>query len=227
MDSNLADALTLPFIDTTKGLQYRLSNPDGQTSLRTIDSSFITDRIFQVGLNNPNPTSEQLSFGLHLTTTQLEKPLQKTFPDEEDLDEDDESPDSFTVVVEDINKPLYGNNGSVDPTTISHDNKVVGFISATFSSWNSRLVISDIEIDPSYRRQGIARNLIRFAESLGSSRFPVRQMWLEVSNVNYPAIRSYLRMGFKVAGLDVALYVGTPAEGEFAIFMWKEIVTGH
>lgn len=49
----------------------------------------------------------------------------------------------------------------------------------------------------------------------------MRYLWLEVSNVNAPAIGSYLRMGFEVCGVDVSLYEGTEARGEVGVFMWR------
>lgn len=217
------DILELPFTDAARGLRYRLSTSDDQASMRTIDSSFVTDRVFQLQSRISNLELGDIGFGLDIKAVQLDTPLHKSFPDDEDSDGDDESPDCFTVVVEDINALSTMDSPTIDPNTTGNNNKIVAFISAKFSSWNARLIITDIEISPLYRRQGIGRNLIRFAEALGSARWPVRHVWLEVSNVNYPAIQSYLKMGFEIAGLDVSLYVGTQAEGEFAIFMWKDV----
>ncbi|KAE8310118.1 hypothetical protein BDV41DRAFT_545857 [Aspergillus transmontanensis] len=223
MESIEADILKLPFTDAAKGLRYRLSTSDDQASMRTIDSSFVTDRVFQLESRISNLEFGDIGFGLDIKAVQLDSPLHKSFPDDEDSDRDDESPDCFTVVVEATNALYAKVAPTVNPNTPKHSIKVVAFISVKFSSWNARLIISDIEINPLYRRQGIGRNLIRFTERLGVARWPVRHVWLEVSNVNYPAIQSYLKMGFKIAGLDVSLYVGTPAEGEFAIFMWKDV----
>jgi ribosomal protein S18 acetylase RimI-like enzyme len=49
----------------------------------------------------------------------------------------------------------------------------------------------------------------------------VKYLWLEVSNVNGPAIRCYSKMGFRVCGLDVSLYEGTGSRGEVGVFMWR------
>ncbi|KAB8277104.1 acyl-CoA N-acyltransferase [Aspergillus minisclerotigenes] len=222
MEPTEPDILELPFTDAARGLRYRLSTSGDQASMRTIDSSFVTDRVFQLESRIPNLGFGDIGFGLDIKAAQLDSPLHKSFPDDEDLDGDDESPDCFTVVVENTNALSAKDAPTTNPNTPKHNNNIVAFVSAKVSSWNSRLIITDIEISPLYRRQGIGRNLIRFAERLGVARWPVRHVWLEVSNVNYPAIQSYLRMGFKIAGLDVSLYVGTPAEGELAIFMWKE-----
>ncbi|KAE8381629.1 hypothetical protein BDV26DRAFT_71972 [Aspergillus bertholletiae] len=224
MDTTASDIRKLPFTDATRGLIYRLSTADDQAAMRMIDSSFVTDRAFHIECNASNLGSKDTGFAVDIKPVQLDRPLHKSFPDDSDSDSDDESSDCFTVVVEDTNAPSPDDAPTEYPSISGRLNKVVAFISAKFSSWNSRLIITDIEINPLYRRRGIGRSLISVAEKVGSARYPARHMWLEVSNVNYPAIQSYLKMGFKLAGLDVSLYIGTPAEGEFAIFMWKEII---
>ncbi|KAA8652493.1 GNAT family N-acetyltransferase [Aspergillus tanneri] len=213
METTAMRTLDLPFTDSERNLHYRFSRPDDQPILSTIDSSFNTDRIFQVKFDSPCPISAMMGLGVQLESIQLDRPLHKSFPDEEDSDEDDDdAQDNFTIIVEDI----HSSSGEAS-------SKVAGFISAKFSSWNSRLIVTDIEIEPAYRRRGIGPTLVQFAESIGVARYLVRHVWLEVSNVNYPAIQSYLKMGFKVAGLDVSMYVGTESEGEFPIFMWKKL----
>ncbi|KAE8141296.1 hypothetical protein BDV38DRAFT_279199 [Aspergillus pseudotamarii] len=219
----MPDLQELPFIDPTRRVKYRLSTSDDAASMRSLNSSFVTDRVFQIAFNTSDTGSGDTGFGLDISTVELDSPLHKFFLEDEDSDGDVESSDCFTVVAEDTNALSARDATTIDPHTAGQSTTIVAFISAKFSSWNSRLIITDIGINPLYRRQGIGGNLIRLAESLGSARWLVRHVWLEVSNVNYPAIQSYLKMGFKIAGLDISLYVGTPAEGEFAIFMWKEV----
>ncbi|KAB8079745.1 acyl-CoA N-acyltransferase [Aspergillus leporis] len=223
MDSTVTDILELPFTDTARSLHYRLSTDEDKAALRMIDSSFVTDRIFRVDFTTSNAITDTTGFGIRITTINLDSPLHKYFPDDEDSDAEGNPTNGFTVVVEDIGRHSGDDISTTGPT----DRKVIGFVSAKFSAWNSRLIITDIEIDPSYRCQGIGRRLIRFAESLGISRYHVHHLWLEVSNVNYPAIQSYLGMGFQLAGLDVSLYIGTQAEREVALFMWKDLDTGR
>ena len=59
---------------------------------------------------------------------------------------------------------------------------------------------------------------VRHGRELGA-----RTLWLEVTNVNAPAIRAYLRMGFTVCGLDTSLYRGTESADETAIFMSQDL----
>nr|WP_255650238.1 GNAT family N-acetyltransferase [Frankia sp. ArI3] len=96
--------------------------------------------------------------------------------------------------------------------------ELCGFVATSFEPWNSRLTIGDIEVSPGYRRQGVGRTLMNyafdFARECGAG-----HVWLEVTNINAPAIRAYLRMGFTFCGLDILLYEGTESAGERALFM--------
>lgn len=216
------DTPGLPFMDVSRSLLYRLSTPIDQIYFRMFDSSFVTDRNFHVECTRPSSLSTGIGFGVNVTEIQLNNPIHKYFPDD-DPGEDDEGEDCFTMVVEDTNAASQiAPPATVSAATAPYHN-IVGFITAKFSAWNFRLTIADIEIHPSYRRQGIGGTLVKFAEKVACSRYPVRHVWLEVSNVNYPAIRSYLNMGFQVAGLDISLYIATEAEGEFAIFLRKPL----
>lgn len=215
-----------PSTEPAKNLRYRLCHSHDHAALRGIDSSFVTDRIYHIESKTLKLSASNTGFGFNLMEVQLESPLHKCFPDDDDGDgdeDDDSNPDDdrdrngFTIVAEKVN------SSSRPQTTAATANRVIGFITAKLSAWNSRLTIADIEIHPSYRGQGIGKALMNHAEKIACSRYQVKHMWLEVSNVNVPAIKSYLTMGFKMAGLDMSLYVGTKSEGEFAIFMWKDV----
>jgi ribosomal protein S18 acetylase RimI-like enzyme len=187
------------------------------------DSSFVTDKIFRIGHPGIDRLSNGIGFEISIREFKLDNPIHKYFPNDQSDDDDDDDDEGFTVVVEDAKSfsPIQPPDASTMTTSVTHD--IIGFITVNFSAWNSRLIIADIEIHPSYRRQGIGGSLVRVAEKIARSRYHIRHVWLEVSNVNYPAVRSYLSMGFLVAGLDISLYTATEAEGEFAIFMWKRV----
>lgn len=97
-----------------------------------------------------------------------------------------------------------------------------GFIDLVFEAWNRRVVIADLELSPQYRRRGVGRQLVGLAADYGRE-LNARTLWLEVTNINAPAIRAYLRMGFKFCGLDTSLYRGTASEGEVAVFMSQDL----
>lgn len=98
------------------------------------------------------------------------------------------------------------------------DGTVCGKIAVEYESWNRRLTIANLALDPVFRGRGFGSVLVdravEYAQRLGAL-----SLWLEVSNINTPAIRAYRRMGFELCGLDTSLYRGTPAEGEIALFM--------
>ncbi|RSS64686.1 GNAT family N-acetyltransferase, partial [Streptomyces sp. WAC07061] len=65
---------------------------------------------------------------------------------------------------------------------------------------------------------GVGRELMERAVGFARER-GAGHIWLEVTNVNAPAIHAYRRMGFAFCGLDTALYHGTESEGEHALYM--------
>ncbi len=72
-------------------------------------------------------------------------------------------------------------------------------------TWNNRLRITDIWVDPTCRRQGIGRELLAFAireaKVLG-----VRMIVLETQATNVDAVSFYLAGGFTLVGFDLFCY---------------------
>lgn len=99
---------------------------------------------------------------------------------------------------------------------------VIGYIDVEFQDWNRRLIIRQLAVTPALRGRGIGRSLLGLAVEHGRE-CRARTLWLEVTNVNAPAIGFYRRMGFTCCGLDMSLYRDTPAEGEIALFMSQDL----
>lgn len=129
----------------------------------------------------------------------VDPPVRKVYPDDEEADADD-----HTIVALDV------------------EGHVCGAITFAYAAWNRRLHITDIRVSPSHRGQGIGTALMRHALTHGRTT-SARTAWLEVTNVNAPAVRAYRRMGFALCGLDTSLYVGTESEGEVALFMSRGV----
>lgn len=99
---------------------------------------------------------------------------------------------------------------------------VRGFVAAGVEEWNRRLVVDTLAVAPAHRGAGVGRALMERACAHGRS-LGARTAWLEVTNVNAPAVRAYRRMGFELCGLDTTLYRGTASEGETALFMSRPL----
>jgi ribosomal protein S18 acetylase RimI-like enzyme len=100
---------------------------------------------------------------------------------------------------------------------------IVGFAAFTHQRWNRRTELWHLYVAAQVRRQGVGRALVEAviaaAEDAG-----MRCVWLETSNLAYPAIQFYRRMGFELCGLDASLYdpVG-PAAGETALYFARPL----
>jgi [ribosomal protein S18]-alanine N-acetyltransferase len=79
--------------------------------------------------------------------------------------------------------------------------------------------LMNVAIDPSWRRQGIARALLEQMIERGG---PEEEYTLEVRTSNAPAIALYERFGFLAAGTRPRYYRDT---GEDAVIMWRTAQT--
>lgn len=118
---------------------------------------------------------------------------------------------------------VLGDTPSWTRGSVAMDGAAVrGFIATRIETWNRRLVICHFYVDAPYRRRGTGRLLmeeaIRYGRLCGA-----RTVWVETSNVNQPGVEVYGRLGFSICGFDQTLYIGTPAEGEFAIFLARPL----
>lgn len=154
-----------------------------------IKGEFTSDTVFDV-VRSEN--------GFTLRPVPLDPPVHKVFPDDEP--ESDEVPGDERRFV-----ALDGD-------------RVCGYVDTAYEPWNRRLTIVDIEVAGPYQGRGIGRTLmdhaVERARECGAG-----HVWLEVTNINGPAVRAYQRMGFGFCGLDTTLYSGTASEGETALYM--------
>ncbi|MFF2861490.1 GNAT family N-acetyltransferase [Streptomyces rubiginosohelvolus] len=191
-----------PADDTT--YEIRTATPEDTGLVEALDGSFTTATVFHV---------ETAENGFTLRETAVDPPLTKVFP-EEDLGEDD---------------GVGGDSGSggdqepqPDPTflAVAPDGSLAGFVSVAYARWNRRLTIEDIEVAPGHRGRGVGRALMSRAEEFARER-GAGHIWLEVTNINAPAIHAYRRMGFALCGLDTSLYEFTASAGEYALYLSK------
>ncbi|MFI9722266.1 GNAT family N-acetyltransferase [Streptomyces sp. NPDC052396] len=174
---------------TEREITCRPARPGDQDAISAIDASFATDTVFEV------TTAED---GFTLRSIPVDPPLRKIFPeDDAQADPEPAGMQRFVAV---------------------HGDLVCGFADVRYESWNRRLTIADIAVSPAHRGRGAGRALLERALEHGR-RAGAGHLWLEVTHVNAPAIRAYLRMGFRFCGLDTSLYQGTASAGEVALFM--------
>jgi ribosomal protein S18 acetylase RimI-like enzyme len=178
---------------------FRTARPQDTGDIEALDGSFTTATVFSV---------EIAENGFTLRETPVDPPLTKVFPEDEP-DGDDEDDDEGA---EDQDSPTF--------VAVGADGSLAGFVSVSYAAWNRRLTIEDIEVAPGHRGRGIGKALMVRAEEFARQR-GAGHVWLEVTNINAPAINAYRRMGFALCGLDTSLYEFTPSAGEYALYMSK------
>jgi len=133
---------------------------------------------------------------------------------------------SFELVSEDVVPPLVKRRGlapEVDrlrglPYVVvaEEGDDLLGVAGASFSAWNRRAHLDGLYVAPAARRRGVGRALVdavvACARAAGG-----RCLWLETQNTNYPAVRFYERVGFRLCGFDDRFYDGAFAH-ETALF---------
>ncbi|MEU2433694.1 GNAT family N-acetyltransferase [Streptomyces sp. NPDC007861] len=176
--------------------EYRTARPEDAEAIEALDGSFTTSTVFQVAVADDGFTFREVP---------VDPPLTKVFPEEESDGGDGDGADGKE-------------SGSRTVVAVGAGGELAGFTAVSYSPWNGRLTIEDIEVAPGHRGRGVGRALmghaVAFARECGAG-----HVWLEVTNINAPAIHAYQRMGFAFCGLDTALYEGTASEGEKAIYM--------
>jgi ribosomal protein S18 acetylase RimI-like enzyme len=100
---------------------------------------------------------------------------------------------------------------------------VVGFAAFTHRRWNRRTELWHLYVAPHLRGQGVGRTLVE-AVLAAAREAGMRCVWLETSNLAYPAIQFYRRVGFVLCGLDVSLYdPSSEAAGETALYFVRSM----
>lgn len=83
------------------------------------------------------------------------------------------------------------------------ENEIIGFLNGSFVLDEGELL--NIAIDESFRRQGIAKNLLENLESYFTEK-KVKKIFLEVREKNISAVNFYIKNGFLKNGLRKNYY---------------------
>ncbi|HEX8092415.1 GNAT family N-acetyltransferase [Jatrophihabitans sp.] len=117
------------------------------------------------------------------------------------------------IVAELAGSPLWS-----DAWLAVSDGSTAGFAAVGYETWNRRVRLWHLYVDSAHRRRGVGTTLLstvaHYASSLGAS-----HVFAETSNVNAPAIATYLRYGFGLVGLDTSLYAATSHADEVAVYL--------
>jgi ribosomal protein S18 acetylase RimI-like enzyme len=150
--------------------------PDDRPGIESLDTSFVTDRIYRL-------RRDDLAFALEAAT--VAPPLRKGYR----LD---------AAAVERLSRMEH-------VAVAEADGALVGLAAASYATWNRRVPVEHCYVAPGARRRGVGRALmasvVDFARHRGA-----RCVWLETQAENYPAVRFYRRLGFRFCGLDESLY---------------------
>jgi GNAT superfamily N-acetyltransferase len=109
--------------------------PQDAPGIAGLDTAFTTRQVFDVAV-----AGEEIRLNLRT----LDVPLTKRFP-LDDLQDADRPYDQAWVAVEDAT--------------------IVGFAATSYASWNRRLVLWHLYVDPTHRRRGIAGTLLRAVDA--------------------------------------------------------------
>ncbi|MDX2919169.1 MULTISPECIES: GNAT family N-acetyltransferase [unclassified Streptomyces] len=197
--------------------EIRTATPEDTGLVEALDGSFTTATVFRV---------EMAENGFTLRETPVDPPLTKVFPEDENDEGSGAQGDGASGPLGGEASGTQGDEGDRaaqgDPTflALAADGSLAGFVSVTYARWNRRLTIVDIEVAPGHRGRGVGRALMSRAEEFAREQ-GAGHIWLEVTNINAPAIHAYRRMGFSLCGLDTSLYEFTASAGEYALYLSK------
>ncbi len=163
--------------------------------LLSFDASFTTDRIYRVEVSDMR---------VEIAEQRLDAPLHKRYP-------------MVHVVSELMSGTFVG-----DSLVVEAGDDIAGFAVMKYEAWNNRAHLAHLYIAPAFQGRGLGRFFVEKAAAFGREN-SARCLWLETQNVNYPAIRFYRKMGFRLCGFDNTLYEPGDARGEAALYFAMDL----
>lgn len=86
-----------------------------------------------------------------------------------------------------------------------HKEKVIGYLEMLYEKSNNRVRIRNILIEDDFRHKGLGKLLMEKAYEV-SKNHGARAIVLETQSCNYPAIKFYKGLDFKIIGFDLQAY---------------------
>ena len=128
--------------------------------------------------------------GFSLELTRLDRPLRKAFTD--------------TLFSEWLEEPVAF--GAFDGETLA------GVFEGSPEAWHNVFRISNILVQPEYRRRGVGQMLMDSMLDFVRRNTRVRGVILETQTCNAPAIRFYRKNGFRLSRIDIREYSNEDVE---------------
>ena len=192
-------------------VEVRAVEMSDASALHALDYSFETDRIytlhvhsdFEQGDGQLSPAG-QPAFAFELREMLVDLPLYKDYR-------------AYQHTLEAVEARLASVQGGYVALA---EGQVAGVILLNIEEWRAVARIEDIIVGRLFRRYGIGTLLLNCAADWARNH-GCHAILLETQNINYPAIRFYLRNGLEVWGISQYFYPPGPEEHEVAIFMGK------
>lgn len=198
-------------LQTGAQVEVRAIEMSDAPALHALDYSFETDRIYTLHVldnfeqgNGPAALAGQPAFAFELRETPVDLPLYKDYG-------------AYQRTLEAVEARLAEVQGGYVALA---DGQVAGVILLNIEEWRAVARIEDIIVGRLFRRYGIGTLLLNCAADW-ARKHGCWAILLETQNVNYPAIRFYLRNGLEVWGISQHFYPPGPIEHEVAVFMGK------
>ena len=180
-------------------------------ALHALDYSFESDRIYTLHVqsnveqaNGQASLADQPAFAFELREMLVDLPLYKDLR-------------AYQRTLEAVEARLASAQGGYVALA---DGQVAGVVLLNIEEWRAVARIEDIIVGRLFRRYGIGTLLLNCAADWARNH-GCRAILLETQNINYPAIRFYLRNGLQIWSISQHHYPPGPEEHEVAIFMGK------
>ena len=149
--------------------------------LMALDHSYSTDHVWQMALQGGTPTIE-----VAFREVRLPRPMRVAYPRKVDRLADEWTDRSVVLV------------GEADEHT-------VGYLCLSPAPAPEAMWITDLVVDPAYRRQGLGRRLLSEAIGWARARSQAR-LFFEMQSKNHPAIQLAQSLGFVYSGYSDFFY---------------------
>jgi GNAT superfamily N-acetyltransferase len=149
--------------------------------LMALDHSYSTDHVWQMAIQTAAPSVE-----VAFREVRLPRPMRVTYPRRVERLADEWTERSVVLVGE-------------------AEGRTAGYLSLAPAPAPEALWITDLVVDPAFRRQGLARRLLAEAIGWGKTRGHLR-LFFEMQSKNHPAIQLAQKLGFVYSGYSDFFY---------------------